>query len=142
MAVLLFCTPGSVLRADASSSMDDHLSGTRITTRLKRGGVLGATEPSQISDYPNPPCTTMSLPLMNSREVHDSRYSETFHSPMKGLVSVALVLHHLYELWMVRRALPAWRSGSARTFLPQRSQRRSRGDHQKSSDAHSGLEER
>lgn len=32
---------------------------------------------------------------------HDPRYSEAFHSPIKGLVSVALVLHRNYELCAV-----------------------------------------
>ena len=38
-------------------------------------------------------------------------------TPRKGLVSVALVLLCLYELWTERRVLPAWHSVGARTFL-------------------------
>lgn len=35
---------------------------------------------------------------MHTRVLHNPRYSVAFHSPMKGLVSVALVLPCIYGL--------------------------------------------
>jgi|GEM_PF-1956642 len=103
-------TPGSVAPVCWG---DDHLSGTEITLRprVRRSNWYAGI--SIISNHPNPPCTTMSLPIPKGILGTPRRFT-----PRKGLVSVALVLQRLYELWTERRVLPAWHSVGARTFLP------------------------
>ena len=137
---------------------DDHLSGVAVTRLPRCGGVCGATEPSLLalyrckasgtgdSTHPNPPCTTMSLPIMHTRVLHDPRYSEAFHSPLKGVVSVALVLHRLYRICddataVSRMAFFTHRSSEerrraigVRTFLPRRSSKAKPGRSSKEQD--------
>ena len=64
---------------------DDHLSGIRVTSwpqarRSNRNdGTITCPVPMRSiwygvwSDYPNPPCITKSLPIMESRESHNPR---------------------------------------------------------------------
>jgi len=89
-----FDTPGSVAFAGGWSSIwGPDCSKTSMRRSRRHSGTRVN------SDYPNPPCITMSLPNVYSREGHVPRYSEAFQSPLKGLVSVALVLSRIYRIY-------------------------------------------
>lgn len=121
-------------RQGAIPASDDHLSVTAVTRtpRLLHAALRRSmTGDGTIADSPCPipPCITMSLPtgkpVLGSRGVSVpslGRESSLWHWSYAAFT----------EYMTTRRALPAWRSGDARTFLPATSVR---GDHRKSGNA-------
>ena len=115
-----FCPPPG----DAGGAVTISL-GETVARSLKRRSI-GSDETIAVSQYPNPPCITMSLPTAN-RYWSTASVPEAFHIHTLGLLAEACRTDSSLWHWSSRilmdyamrwRVLPAWRFGDARTFLP------------------------